>query len=102
MTDKKPIREYDRFIVRMPDGMKESLAFRAGLKNQSINSEIVEILAKHIKFGRHGEIDAIRTRLGMLRAIQANYRKNLNEVEEKIEECNSILERLRSELANKD
>jgi plasmid stability protein len=97
MTDKKPIREHDRFIVRLPDGMKDLLASRAQLKNQSMNSEIIEILSKNLKFGREGEIATVRTRLNLLRAVRLNLRQNMADVDHKIDECMSELERLRAE-----
>ncbi|TNE38320.1 MAG: Arc family DNA-binding protein [Sphingomonadales bacterium] len=45
MTD-KPIREYDRFILRLPDGMREKLQARATLNDRSMNSEVTAILAE--------------------------------------------------------
>lgn len=45
MTAKKPIREYDRFIVRLPDGLRERLSQRAVASGHSMNAEVVATLA---------------------------------------------------------
>lgn len=44
MAESKSVREYDRFIVRLPDGLKDRLASRAAANNRSMNSEIVDLL----------------------------------------------------------
>lgn len=43
MTE-KPIREYDRFILRLPDGMREKLQESAKAHNRSMNSEVIDLL----------------------------------------------------------
>jgi len=40
----KPIREYDRFILRLPDGLRERLASRAKANERSMNAEVIQIL----------------------------------------------------------
>lgn len=44
----KPIREYDRFILRLPDGMRERVQDRAKINGRSMNAEIVAILTQVI------------------------------------------------------
>ncbi|HFX0251987.1 Arc family DNA-binding protein [Klebsiella pneumoniae] len=43
MSD-KPVREYDKFMLRFPDGMRDAIAERAKRNGRSMNSEIVQIL----------------------------------------------------------
>jgi len=43
MTD-KPVREHDKFMLRMPEGMREAVAERAKRNGRSMNSEIVQII----------------------------------------------------------
>ena len=37
----------DKFMLRMPDGMRERIAEKARVNNRSMNSEIVAILSAH-------------------------------------------------------
>ncbi|TBB53800.1 Arc family DNA-binding protein [Rhizobium ruizarguesonis] len=50
---KYPSEEKDRFIVRMPDGMREELKMIAAKNGRSLNTEIVTRLAMSL------EIDAV-------------------------------------------
>ncbi|MGX5810576.1 Arc family DNA-binding protein [Klebsiella pneumoniae] len=43
MSD-KPVREYDKFMLRFPDGMRDAIAERAKRNGRSMNSEIVAII----------------------------------------------------------
>ncbi|MEI7109539.1 Arc family DNA-binding protein [Serratia sp. TMDUHS_CL] len=65
MTDKQ-VRNYDKFMLRFPDGMREAIAERARKNGRSMNSEIIQMLeeamdenrvkAVHIKSGEDSEI----------------------------------------------
>ncbi|OTA15420.1 hypothetical protein Xbed_03597 [Xenorhabdus beddingii] len=41
---KKPVAAQDKFMLRLPDGMREVIAKRADGNGRSMNSEIVQIL----------------------------------------------------------
>lgn len=43
MTEKQ-VRDYDKFMLRFPDGMRDAIAKRAKQNGRSMNSEIVQIL----------------------------------------------------------
>lgn len=43
MSDKQ-VKDYDKFVVRFPDGMRDAIAERAKQNGRSMNSEIVQIL----------------------------------------------------------
>lgn len=43
MSD-KPIKDYDKFVVRLPEGMRDAIADRAKKNGRSMNSEIVQII----------------------------------------------------------
>jgi DNA anti-recombination protein RmuC len=68
---KKPIREFDRFIIRLPDGMKERLARRAERTGRSMNSEILAILDVILEEPTH---EAIRELVQQRRAIETEIR----------------------------
>lgn len=66
MTE-KPIREYDRFILRLPDGMREQIVTRAKAHNRSMNAEILTILTAYLDEPGDFEVNAL---LKELRQIQ--------------------------------
>lgn len=47
----KPVREYDKFMLRFPDGMRDAIAERAKRNGRSMNSEIVQILRDTLEGG---------------------------------------------------
>lgn len=40
----KQVRDYDKFMLRFPDGMRDAIAERAKRNGRSMNAEIVQIL----------------------------------------------------------
>ncbi|WP_284042389.1 Arc family DNA-binding protein [Escherichia coli] len=44
----KQVKDYDKFNLRFPDGMREVIAERAKRNGRSMNSEIVEIISNAI------------------------------------------------------
>jgi len=44
----KQVKDYDKFNLRFPDGMREVVAERAKRNGRSMNSEIVEIISNAI------------------------------------------------------
>lgn len=48
MTDKQ-VKDYDKFNLRFPDGMRDAIAERAKRNGRSMNSEIVQILEDALK-----------------------------------------------------
>ena len=40
----KQVRDYDKFMLRFPDGMRDAIAERAKQNGRSMNSEIIQIL----------------------------------------------------------
>lgn len=45
MTDKQ-VKDYDKFNLRFPDGMRDAIAERAKRNSRSMNSEIIKILGE--------------------------------------------------------
>ncbi|MBW5937576.1 Arc family DNA-binding protein [Klebsiella michiganensis] len=43
MTEKQ-VKDYEKFVVRFPDGMRDAIAERAKDNGRSMNSEIVQII----------------------------------------------------------
>lgn len=40
----KQVRDYDKFVLRFPDGMRDAVAERAKENGRSMNSEIVDMI----------------------------------------------------------
>lgn len=47
MSDKQ-VRDYDKFMLRFPDGMRDAIAERAKRNGRSMNSEIVHALGESL------------------------------------------------------
>lgn len=47
MSDKQ-VKDYDKFVVRFPDGMRDAIADQAKRNGRSMNSEIVQILGEAV------------------------------------------------------
>ncbi|WP_082452399.1 Arc family DNA-binding protein [Franconibacter pulveris] len=46
----KQVRDYDKFMLRFPDGMRDAIALRAKKNGRSMNAEIVQILQDALEF----------------------------------------------------
>jgi hypothetical protein len=53
----KQVRDYDKFMLRFPDGMRDAIAERAKRNGRSMNSEIVQILQDALDAGGKGGAD---------------------------------------------
>lgn len=56
MTEKQ-VRDYDKFMLRFPDGMRDAIAERAKANGRSMNSEIVQILQDALDGGFSLQMD---------------------------------------------
>jgi plasmid stability protein len=48
MSD-KPVKDYDKFVVRLPEGMREAIAERAKNNGRSMNAEIIQVIEDALK-----------------------------------------------------
>ncbi|MGX7395695.1 Arc family DNA-binding protein [Enterobacter sp. ESY66] len=44
--NEKQVKDYEKFVVRFPDGMRDAIAERAKRNSRSMNSEIIKILGE--------------------------------------------------------
>ena len=51
-TSKRPGRDSDQFIVRLPAGMRDRIAEMADRQGRSMNSEVIDALEKHIEMNQ--------------------------------------------------
>lgn len=47
----RPVKDYDKFVLRLPEGMRDAIAERAKANGRSMNSEIVQILEDALSAG---------------------------------------------------
>ncbi|EMS9310562.1 Arc family DNA-binding protein, partial [Escherichia coli O113] len=52
----KQVKDYEKFVVRFPDGMRDAIAERAKRNGRSMNSEIVQILGE-VVYGLNSDND---------------------------------------------
>lgn len=45
----KPVKNYDKFNLRFPDGMRDAIAVRAKSNGRSMNAEIIQIIDNALK-----------------------------------------------------
>lgn len=55
----KPVREHDKFMLRLPDGVREMLKMQADHNKRSMNAEIVARLLESLEPWTPGENPAV-------------------------------------------
>lgn len=81
MTEKQ-VRDYDKFMLRFPDGMRDAIAERAKQNGRSMNSEIIQILEDRLSTERSLE-DFVIDDAQRSGGVQSLSIKDLEEVVEK-------------------
>lgn len=77
MSDKQ-VRDYDKFMLRFPDGMREAIAERAKANGRSMNSEIVNIIQDVID----GKLNSCeQDHMDELTRLATDYRNSLSKLE---------------------
>jgi len=67
----KPVKDYDKFMLRFPDGMRDAIANRAKENGRSMNSEIIQILEDTLRIESGDLSMAVHsTQIQMMRAQQ--------------------------------
>jgi plasmid stability protein len=56
MADKQ-VKDYDKFNLRFPDGMRDAIAERAKANGRSMNSEIIQILEDAINIDKNPDVE---------------------------------------------
>lgn len=57
----KQVRDYDKFMLRFPDGMRDAIAERAKQNGRSMNSEIVQALEEYLS--EEGQPSGVETEI---------------------------------------
>lgn len=89
----KPIRDYDRFILRLPDGLKDRLQHRAAMNGRSMNAEVVDMLERVMVEEHDDDITILTRTLSSLRREAAHATLQAQTAEEQLK---TVLNRLRA------
>lgn len=81
MPNEKPVREQDKFMLRLPDGMRERIADEAKNSGRSMNSEIVARLARSLEetslvHELNNRVDALEHKMSALWAVHEGQASN--------------------------
>lgn len=106
MTEKQ-VRDYDKFMLRFPDGMRDAIAERAKQNGRSMNAEIVQIIedamtpSPTMLIGSHKEL--VERYRSLAKSLQENgtdegWKDEFNKLSIAIVDAMTPLVLLRSEL----
>ncbi|MDP0922208.1 Arc family DNA-binding protein [Klebsiella pneumoniae] len=85
MSD-KPVREYDKFMLRFPDGMRDAIADRAKRNGRSMNSEIIQIIEDVLETDKNNEIVITESDISELSRVKPETMEALVDAIEKNEQ----------------
>ncbi|CAM6665460.1 Arc family DNA-binding protein [Klebsiella pneumoniae] len=85
MSD-KPVREYDKFMLRFPDGMRDAIAERAKRNGRSMNSEIIQIIEDVLETDKNNEIVITESDISELSRVKPETMEALVDAIEKNEQ----------------
>ncbi|WP_395303253.1 Arc family DNA-binding protein [Pectobacterium polonicum] len=92
----KQVRDYDKFMLRFPDGMRDAIADRAKRNGRSMNSEIVQILQDAIDSSVDEEVEFLKKESEKVNSDfwnNAQVDKDVH-LDERLKRLNEIAERL--------
>ncbi len=82
----KPVREYDKFMLRFPDGMRDAIAERAKRNGRSMNSEIIQIIEDVLETDKNNEIVITESDISELSRVKPETMEALVDAIEKNEQ----------------
>ncbi|ENT5611945.1 Arc family DNA-binding protein [Salmonella enterica subsp. enterica] len=86
MTEKQ-VKDYDKFNLRFPDGMRDAIAERAKRNGRSMNSEIIQILEDALCGVR---VNSVRVGVGKDEYLEINPNNPKSVIEGLMKLMNSI------------
>jgi plasmid stability protein len=90
----KPVRDYDRFIVRFPEGMRDRLVARAKASGRSMNAEIASILADALDEPDEGRLQFLLQQRAGAERLMANKLEDADALQEQIKAMDAEIARL--------
>lgn len=96
MQDRKP-QDQDKFVVRLPDGMRDRIKAAADANSRSMNAEIVSVLED--RFPPDDDIDKVDLALFTIRELLLSGQLDADEISEALDKAEDGLEDLQRRLA---
>lgn len=81
MSDETPARDLEKFMLRMPEGMRERIAREAKANGRSMNAELIARIEK--TFDEDGVIEYLVSKIDHM---QAEFDNRLSDVESDLHE----------------
>ncbi|RTF27202.1 Arc family DNA-binding protein [Serratia marcescens] len=94
----KQVKDYDKFMLRFPDGMRDAIAERAKRNGRSMNAEIVQIIEDAIAAEKTGFPSGDTAELMKVIRIQSEL---LQQYKEAIDKGTDMIEEIRATMSNK-
>ncbi|MGU3496325.1 Arc family DNA-binding protein [Xanthobacteraceae bacterium A53D] len=76
MAEETPVREHEKFILRMPEGMRDRIAREAKNNGRSMNAELIARIEKTFE-----DDTAFSKLLDRVDEIESDFEKRLQELE---------------------
>lgn len=101
MTDPRPTREHDKFIVRLPDGMRDRLSTEAKVRGVSMNALIVEIIENALDSGEEYALAVLRAELRDVSRRVVEHTRNAAESSEYAAQLHDEIRKMEERLRNR-
>lgn len=86
MAEETPVRDFDKFMLRMPEGMRDRIAREAKTNGRSMNAELIARIEKTL------EDDTALVKLtGRVEELEADFEKRIQELEQTMYEVTHYL-----------
>ncbi|GHD07728.1 Arc family DNA-binding protein [Tianweitania populi] len=90
MAKRAKVSEFDQFVVRLPNGMRDQLKARASERDRSMNSEIVDMLETCLRAPPNAQAQMSDETIAALQAEVATLRHHLEFVVREFAEQSGI------------
>ncbi|MFG1421738.1 Arc family DNA-binding protein [Roseixanthobacter liquoris] len=77
MVEETPVREYDKFMLRMPEGMRDRIAREAKSNGRSMNAELIARIEKTLE-----DDTALAKLTDRVEELEADFEKRLQDLEQ--------------------
>ena len=97
MAEDRPSRTLDKFVLRLPDGMRDRIQQQAANNGRSMNAEIIDILTQALGSQRSVEWRALRQEYLTTEAMRREAYDRMRHWGERASEIRNEMRRLRGE-----
>lgn len=77
MAEETPVRDFEKFMLRMPEGMRDRIAREAKANGRSMNAELIARIEKTLE-----DDTALAKLTDRVEELEADFEKRLQELEQ--------------------